>query len=469
MAFEDKICQWSKAHVFYNMYEHEPDNNAPQSVKDDYIWRMRLLKETPNGSFIIKNSFFNSLKEEKIYLLHTTPNLEGILRSGSLYSSGGCLVGGIYATPLFKKKNLFHLHNLGEYIVKKEAKKASYMQNSHNPINNLLIEVELPTYTHSNLIGIDYLKIGNIHFDIYKELEYLLSFEERVKLHDSLLIRIKHSLSLLSLASNSYSNHKKPDAKLFFDLLVSAIDHLPILGYMYFEVVSEFIMLHEKSANAQKYHKIGELYNWTYKDLMFDLFPDLLKGYGLGIFKPELNLLLKYINKKKIIPNFDPEYTSNLILERLLFLINTRLLNLDHCNMGIDWKSVKWTFNDLSLFASQLLGHLLHRELRNFGRYPDFYFYFDQFKALQIWNYWNHMDILIPFNGFIPKGELGINPACPNMKYNIYKGKIFEENEGLVIEPVEKLNLKIIPRLVDVKHAIMRSKDPTSINNKNNG
>ena len=120
------------------------------------------------------------------------------------------------------------------------------------------------------------------------------------------------------------------------------------------------------------------------------------------------------MKERKIIKNLEYRHFSKYITDRLLILTMSRLLK----NTGnIEWKDFEWNFNNLLDCTSPLVGHLIHRELRNFGRYPSLYFYFDQTKALQIWNYWNHMDIVIPFNGILPKGEIGINPAYPDLQY----------------------------------------------------
>ncbi len=78
----------------------------------------------------------------------------------------------------------------------------------------------------------------------------------------------------------------------------------------------------------------------------------------------------------------------------------------------------------------------------------------DQYKALQAWNYWNHLDVVLPFNATMPKGEVGINPAYPALEHVIFRAEKVED--GLV-EPVEQLDLSIAPRLVDLRYALMRS------------
>ncbi len=458
MSFNQKINKWSQAHVFYNMFTHDPGENAPKGIKLEYEWRMKMLKETPNGRLLTENSLFNTLRtSSKIYLAHITPHLEQIMQSGSIYPSGGCLLGGVYTTPIFQENGKFRLHNLGRYILKEEAPRAAYLQQKNNP-DILIIEVTLPPNNHENLIGVDYTRLGDIHFDVYKELEYLLSFKERLELYDVILKNVKNSLAFLNFANCAYVNKKEIVPETFFELYLAAIDHLPILGYLYFEVISEYLMLNEDSKEAKYAHSVGEFYNNTYKDLMFDLYPGMLKGQSIGTFKPTLKQVGDYIIGKKIISKFNKDEMSRYLTDRLNFLVNARLFNNDNGSLT-DWRDIKWDFDSLSIIARKLLGHLLHREFRNFGRYPDFYFYFDQQKALQIWNYWNHMDTVIPFNGCFPKGEMGLNPAWPDLEYNIYSSKLIKDDRrGIILELGEKLDIKVVPRLVNIKYTTMRSK-----------
>jgi len=70
------------------------------------------------------------------------------------------------------------------------------------------------------------------------------------------------------------------------------------------------------------------------------------------------------------------------------------------------------------------------------------------------------MGIVIPFNGVMPKGEVGINPAWPDLKTKVYIG---EEIKGPVVDamyiaPKKEIAVKIVPRLVDHRITIMRSK-----------
>ena len=91
-------------------------------------------------------------------------------------------------------------------------------------------------------------------------------------------------------------------------------------------------------------------------------------------------------------------------------------------------------------------------------RYPNFYFYFDQYKALQAWNYWNAQDIIFPYNAILPKGEIGINPAYPNLKYKIFTTSISKKNGYTYITPEERMPLIIEPRLAELQMLLMRTK-----------
>jgi len=458
--FDINMKRWSDAHIFYNMFLHDSQEvETSYAAREELRWRRWAINEAPNGHLILKNSFFNSLKNDsKMYLFHVTPSLSKIVESGVIYSSGGCLVGSIYATPAYLEDDIFRIHNLGEYIYNTEAPRATYIQEQGTAPSVLIIEIDLPKRAHDNLIGIDYTKLGNVHLSIYKELEYLLSFRERVYLQEITLNKVKQSLSLLNVVSNSYFNHRGVDKNDFFELLLSAIDHLPILGYLYFEAVAEYLMLFEDNKEAKIAHGYGEIYNANYKNIMFDIFPDLLKGVGLGSFKPTPEQLVQYISSHKLVSNFNKTEFINNLVNRIIYFIQSRLMNDE--NEAMDWCSFSWDFKSLENLASPLLGHLVHRELRNFGRFPDFYFYFDQFKALQAWNYWNQMGVIIPFNGVMPKGEIGVNPALPDLNVKIYTAKKLEKSEpGRLLFGIDReLPVKIVPRLIDHRVTLMRSK-----------
>lgn len=446
---------WSDAHNFYNKLDKYPKKDSTKEFKEDYFWRERMLNDTPNGHLLKNNSFFKSLDKEKFYFAHITFGLDDILKTESIYVSGGCLVGSIYGVPATKTQEGLTMHNLGEYIYGKEAYILAKKHYYGKKPNILVFEIENNSSLNPHLLGIDYLNLGYIHSSIYKDLEYLLSFNERFNLEEVVSKKIKQSLPLLELCSLIFHENHKVDPVDFIECYVRNIQNLPILGYLFFEAVSEYIMLFQDSAISKKYMERGEIYNAHYKKLMYDLEPGLKGNFKLSSFLPNFERLSSYIKSNKFISNFDDNNFAEYISRRLLTLVMSKLLSNTE---SIDWKKMNWDFSNLFERVSQLVGHLIHRELRNHGRYPSFYFYYDQTKALQIWNYWNHMDVSIPFNGIIPKGEVGINPAHPELNYKVYTTHVENTKGKINIELEKQINISLEPRLVSLRYTTMRNK-----------
>ena len=446
--------EWADIHIFYDTYHHKPDSGSATKDKLEYEHKQFVLKDAPNAQLFTKNSFIDQMrKSKKLYWAHTTSNLKNIMEYKQLYASSGCMIGGVYCTPLFpEKNNSFRMHNLGSYIHKHEVKKF-LDPGAPSDIQTLIIETEIDDAAKNNIVGVDYLRLGELHYHIYKDLEYLLSEQERAELHNLIIAQIRRSLGFLNLCLQSLKNNTDANSKSIVDEMISNIPNLPILGYIYFESVIEYILLHQDNEQAKKFHKIGELYNPTYKNLIFDICPALSQGESLGSFTPSFQEIVKYIKAKKIFKKFDTEHFKNYLAKKVSYLVVLRLYKDPE---KIFSKPTKFDRKELENHFKPLIGHLIYRGLRNFGRYPHFYYYYDQIKALCVWNYWNNINLATPFNGIIPKGEVGLNPAYPHLKYRIYTSKLVTKNgfDYLVID--KEIDLKITPRLVDLKYALMR-------------
>jgi len=448
--------RWADAHVFYNMFTHKPTDLSDKIAVDESVWRENMLNNAPNGSLLTDNSFFKCLKKNTVFLAHITPNLHNILEQNNLYPSSGCLVGSIYCVPISDEDGKLRIYNLGEYVFKKEMPRFLGKQAADSG-NILIIKLNMPDVGKNNLIGVDYLRLGNIHFDTYHQLEYLLSSQERNSLKESCVERVRAATEYLSLCDKIYHCSQHINNVDFFKVFNAASEHLPVLGYFYFEAISEYIMLFQDSDTAIVYKKIGEFFSPSYKDLVSNLSPQLSQNFSLRQFRPNIKEVIHYIDSHQVFKEFNPEKFVTYLTKRLCFLTNARLLN--HRMLPIEWDKIQWNFDYLSQYISPLLGHLIHRELRTFKRYPHFYFYFDQYKALQVWNYWNHMNIVIPFNGVMPKGEVGINPAYTNLDYQFFTSRMYSQNGFAYLEPQKEVEINIVPKLVDLKFTSMRNKD----------
>lgn len=453
MDFPEAYQLWADAHTFFEPHLiPSPTPGEDPLARQAAVWERRLVEQTPNGALLRRNMLFDALRSPgKLYLLHVTHALEQISEHRVLYPSGGCLVGSIYCAPLSASGSGFRMHNLASYVLTKEAPAfLTHAGTKGRTPTPLVIEIDLPRQAYQGLAGIDYLRLGTIHLSIYCRLEYLLSKTERHHLRETVVSRTKNSAAFLALAAALTYQDASIAPQRFLRLLDETIPKLPILGYLYFEALAEYLMLHSTSPETQRLAECGEFNNWLYKDMLFAAFPHLAGKFDLARFHPapaQLATLLAQIDS-----TLDPQHARAYLTERVSYLVTARLLAPGATPET--WRHTRWEFDSLTDQVGPLLGHLIHRELRTFGRYPDFYFYFDQHKALQAWNYWNHMDILTPFNGTMPKGEIGINPAYPELDYRIWRA---EQDRHQRLHPVKELDLTITPRLVDIKYTLMRN------------
>ncbi len=452
MDTHDAYHLWADAHAFYDtpLLPDTRDQAGPLA-EQSARWEQRLADETPHGALLRTNALFDTLNGDgPLHLLHVTHALEEISQNGFLYPSGGCLVGSIYCAPLTMHGSGFRMHNLAEYVLNKEAPAFVAKGGEGRTPTPLIFEITRPRRAYRGLAGVDYLRLGAIHLSIYSDLEYLLSNAERSALRETIVSRIKNSTAFLALAAAIVYEGAGVAAPSFLELLDETIPRLPILGYLYFEALAEYLMLHSTSDHTQQLVERGEFNNWLYKEMLFATFPDMAGRFDLAKFRPapgKFDVLLASVDT-----TVDPVHARAYLRDRISYLVAARLFTTGQIPEA--WRHTRWEFDSLATQMGPLLGHLIHRELRTFGRYPDFYFYFDQHKALQAWNYWNHMDIIAPFNGTMPKGEVGINPAYPDLEYSIYRAVRDETGR---VHPVEKLDLTIAPRLVDIKYTLMRN------------
>ena len=379
------------------------------------------MEDTPNGALLKDNSFFRSLRSEdnKLYILHVTQDMEKVDESSTLYPSAGCLVGCIYGTQLYKQPDgRFLMHNLGKHILLKEA-----VLSGKKP-TPLIIEMSFNAGGNYPLIsGINYLKLGKIHYEIYENLKYLLSPLERDDLEGRVVCKIKRSLNFISQCYFNHNGQRSIAGRDFVELINKTVPNIAILGYIYFESIAEYTMLFSNDEKSRELKDCGEFNNTIYKEFLLDTY-NKIGRFKLSDFNPSLD----YIEKKIITMN--NEGRAKIDLDKFFEYISKRVsdmvvnLLLSDPTKEPKWLDVAWDYRGLSSILGPLVGHTIHRELRNFNRYSDFYFYFDQFKALSVWNYWNKMNIALPFNGPLQKGEIGINPAYQNATYKIFTAKI---------------------------------------------
>jgi len=451
----NKVELWSLAHTNYEALQ-ERLLYANPSFESDIGWTRYFIDKTPNGSLLKENVLYDILSNKKIYLAHITRNYDKIKKSGRLFASSGCLVGSIYCTPVIKKGRKLRLHNLGEYIYFKEA--PMFSEDKKN-ITLLLIELDLSSAPANHLVGINYLKLGFVHFSAFSELNYLLSHEELIRLKNSVVKSIRKASKLLSIVAEFSPERISCNFRRFYKLYQQVIPELPILGYFLFEVLCEYIAFFQVGDKVDYYRHQGELYAPNFKDLIFTLRPGLTNSFNLGLFSPNFENIVDYLKNIPIQKNKCSleEYLARRLHYLIMSLFYNKV-NIDDKTVNLFWKNAEWDFKYLQRGILPLMGHTIHRLLRNMHRYPNFYFYFDQYKALQVWNYWNHNDIILPYNAVLPKGEVGLNPAYPYLKYRIFKGRVWKEKGNSYVTAEKQLEISIEPRLAELDGLLMRKK-----------
>ncbi|GGZ14336.1 hypothetical protein GCM10010387_03050 [Streptomyces inusitatus] len=454
MSNPDPHEMWADAHVSYSLPAGPGSTRRSDPLSEQTAaWNTRLTETAPHGGLLADNAMFQSLRDgNTLHLLHVTQSFDRIARHGSLRPSGGCLVGSLYCAPLTPTSGGLRMHNLAEYVLTREAPAAATRSPLPGRVTTpLVLEVAMPRHGYRGLTGIDYLRLGSIHLRNYRERENLLGPKERCELQETVVSRVRNSMDFLSLAAAIAHSPEPAEHKAFPRLLSETIPRLPILGYVYFEALSEYLMLYSRSRHTQRLADLGEFNNWLYKKFLFQGFSDTAGHFDLAGFRPGFARLEQLLNQ--VDPSIEATHARAHLTARISYLATVRFLEPEQITG--QWHHIRWDFNHVAESFGPLLGHLIHRELRRFHRYPDFYHFFDAHKAAQAWNYWNHMGIALPFNGTIPKGEIGVNPAYSELEYRVWRAELGDDG---LLHPAEEVALRLTPRLVDTRHTVMRDR-----------
>ncbi len=417
-------------------YTHpRPRPVAAGCVENEDDWRRRLRHDTPGGHLLVHNAMTQALTSGgPLHLMHTTTALDSIRASGQLYASSGCLLAALCCAPLTKTPAGLRPHNLGAYLLRTKP-------HTHT----LMIEITPTAPVPAK--GIDYLRLGRVHLRAYLDHRGFLSRAEDLQLRERALHQIRTTAPFLDMVLTNATGHRT-EPGTFVDQLAAAVRDLPFLGYVYFEVLSEYLMLHSTSTETKAFAEAGEMNNHLYKRLAFSAVSGMGKLFDLSRFHPDHQRLHDLI--ADIEPALAPgatQYTR----DRLSHLLTA--LTLDPGQDATNFTFQGQDFDSLAKATPSLLGQTLFREMRVLQRYPQLYLAFEQAKALRAWNYWNHHQIATPFNGFLPKGEIGVNPAYPAADRAVWRAETCERG---LLHPVEELDVAFVPRMADLAMTAMR-------------
>ncbi|MGW0708130.1 hypothetical protein ACWD4G_19615 [Streptomyces sp. NPDC002643] len=415
---------WEHAHTDYTMPAHR---SIPTSLAEsESDWRRYLECSTPNGWLIRNSAMTEALVSGKpMYLLHTTKDIDTIRASRELHVSTGCLVGALYCSPLARRREGLRPHNLGAYLMRTKP--------STTP---MIFEVIPDAPIRPK--GVDYLHLGAIHLRTYLRYRSFLAPAENDQLDRVVLAGLRAAAVFLDVALRNAAGHATP-APEFVDQLSDAVTHVPFLGYLYFEVLSEYLMLHSATRETKSYAQAGELNNWLYKRLAFAAVDGMDQLFDLARFNPRHHRLVQLIEGME--PALAPR-VAEYVRRRLSHLFARTALHPSE-----DAASVTFQRVDLSTIqkaAPGLIGQMVFREIRYMPRYRQLYHCFEKSKALEAWDYWNNEGIPTPFNGILPKGEIGINPVYPRSTVRAWTAE--QDSKGY-LHPTEEVAAIFTPHL----------------------
>ncbi|MFF2953035.1 hypothetical protein ACFVVU_17015 [Kitasatospora sp. NPDC057965] len=266
-------------------------NQTPRGLAESEAdWRRRL-EQTPNGHLLRDNAMLRSLASgAPVHLLHLTRSLDAVRSSGQLLASTGCLVGAVYGSPLTPAPGgALRPHNLGTHLLASRD-----TLNSRRGSTPLVIEITPDRAGPA--VGLDYVRLGPVHLRAYEAQRHVLTPAEHEHVVRSVTDRVAVAAPFLDALLHNSGGRPSPD-RPFIDALAAAVPILPYLGYLYFETVAEYLMLHSTSPATKEFAARGEMNNRLYKDLAFSAVTGMDTLFDLGRFHPGHGRLLDLVGR----------------------------------------------------------------------------------------------------------------------------------------------------------------------------
>ncbi|MHA7820263.1 MAG: hypothetical protein ACX930_11510 [Erythrobacter sp.] len=402
---------------------------------------------------------FEAIGSRTDYLLaHVTLAQDKIVSEGTIYPSAGCLVGSLYCVPIEQEGDRLRLHNLGAYYYLREARDLAPDADTEPSI--LVAKVRRKKPEQSGIEGVNYLRMGEVHYNCierHEDLDFDLS-GVKPKVLDG-LTNAEDFLVRTVAEINEPPNSTAQDIE-YLDQASDVINrgNMPFFGYALFEALSVCLMLYQTDDESVRSRERGEFNNWNYKDLSYEILDVSSDSFRLSNFHPDWNEIFQRIERT---------HWMELGVDRFACLVAARARRYIAHNSLVDYFSfdglkrrvgTKLTWEDAEKVARPLLGHTAHRLIRNVepDKYADMFRWFEEDKAKMVWGYWNTKKVTLPFNGVIPKGEMGINPVSPELTIEFYSTSVTTEGRDVFVELDEKLDLKMARNLGSLRHTFMR-------------
>ncbi|MEK7526422.1 MAG: hypothetical protein AAB546_03005 [Patescibacteria group bacterium] len=404
-------------------------DQALEVGQQEKYWKVYLSSNTPMGDLLIKNSLFETIEKQKgLDVLHLTPNLEEIIESGTLFTSGGGLGGCVYGVPL---RDSHKIHNLGNFIHKTELPMFLKAQNKELNLGALVIHIHQNNFhNQKTVLKTNYLDWGNHHLDAFMKIG-------KDFLNETVKLEIVNGIKKYVFPFQNLNFLKKVNRKKFLLLFNDAISNFPALKVPYFETVLEFLFLYQNSNKALEYKEKGELYNSDVKELFFNLNPELKERFSLNNFDVRLEEIASAVEEGKFINEISKDRFINFIKWR--FSHNLRF----HIMQGKILPSGLLTYDKLQKKSPALLGYILFRKFR--GELN-----LEKELSKILFKQWQKNGVGILTYSNLPKGEIGVLPFVSDTKF--YKAKI----KGETVFLGEEVKIRIVEKLISDSKTIMR-------------
>lgn len=417
-----------------------------ESSFSELAWQEYFRNKTPNGFLLHKNSLLSSVsKNQELTLVHITPNISKIEKCGALYPSGGALGACVYGVPLRADGKL---HNLSKYIYEDELPKTLYKRNIKGKVQILAIKIDkqLLRGFSKKITKIDYLSLGEFRMGAYNGCikKDLITGREQKRLEALVEQGFISSYNLFTLCIDTVVL-KRCHFGEFEELFMETLNSTRPLRAVYFETLLEYVILFQNDKKSISYAQIGEVYNGNFKRMIYHLCPELYLNFKLTLFSPKMTEVKKYLSNmaqnKTGVVNFSPYHFERFMILRIAQQIRSKILNFQDKLAGLTFDSINKTHPSFS-------GHIIHRNINNVHQ-------FESEMAILLWGNWNSDKILLPIYSMIPKGEIGLNPAYNNLKYDIHEAKLHESTDKLILG--RKLDVLIVPSIINPTQGIMRA------------
>ena len=436
-----------------------------QQAHHDY----RVWDGAPNSQLFHENSMFDLIgQRDTVYLAHVTQSLEKIIEEGLVHPSAGCLVGSVYAVPVLEGSNGLRLHNLGAYYFLKEARFSKFgaKKSSSDEPDVLVMKVNRSSREITSLEGINYLRMGEVHFSGFNSLKHLAgkTFDDVKKQ----VVNGTYEAEPVLAKTVDLLNNAPTSSEIELKYLTSVNEALlggkmPFFGYALFEAFTVCLMLFQIDDESKKLRSMGEFNNWNYKELIYRNIPDFKNSFSLGKFAPNWKGLFEEIEKERYLEIPIERFISLVALRARRYIAHNSLIDYFGFNGFKHPRRSGNAWDALSEQARPLLGHTAHRLVRNVepDAYHDMFRWFEEAKAKSVWNYWNKKGVSFPFNGVIPKGEIGLNPVSGNIRVSFFRGVPKVKGTDVNIELGDKLDLKLGKHLGPLRHSFRRDLNGT--------